>query len=321
MIPSNWLRFTFALAWVCVSFVGTPHPAWAADKDVIELQREVAGLSDQVHGLQIALSLLQSTFDQKLGAQGVLLQQTLDGVNRIGTDNTVEARTVAGQLSQQEQKVAIPVAALNAKIDQMIVSFSAAQENISDMNSRLGRLEQQIVDLANVVKVLQAPSPAPPTGLGSGMPASGAAATGVAATGVAATGELPPGVTAQGLYQDATRDELSGKPDLALQEYTQYLQYFGETDKAADAQFQIGEIQYRQGNADQAIQAFDAVAVRYPDSTHAPDALYEKAQALKSEGQRGTATEVLHRLVLLYPESDAAGRAKADLAAAPSPKK
>ncbi|HTX36363.1 MAG TPA: tetratricopeptide repeat protein [Bryobacteraceae bacterium] len=316
MIPSTWLRFCFALAGVCVFFLGAARPASAADKDVIELQREVAGLSDQVHNLQIALSMLQSTFDQRLGAQGALLQQTLDGVNQIRTDSAVETKTVAGQLSQQEQKIAIPVAALNAKIDQMIVSFSAAQENISDMNSRLGRLEQQIVDLANVVKVLQAPTPAPPTGLGSGMPATGAPAS-----GVSATGGPPPGVTAEGLYQDATRDELSGKPDLALQEYTQYLQYFGDTDKAADAQFQIGEIQYHQGNADQAIQAFDAVVSHFPDSTHAPDALYEKAQALKSEGQRTSATEVLNRLVLLYPESDAAGRAKADLAAAQSPKK
>ncbi|MGO9263186.1 MAG: tetratricopeptide repeat protein [Bryobacteraceae bacterium] len=296
MIGSTGLRFSGALAWVCASVLGAPAAASAADKDVVELQRQVAVLTDKVNSLQTALNSLQSAVDQKLGAQGSLLQQ-------IHTENAAAAKTVADQLSQQEQKVAVPVAALNAKIDQMIAAFAATQDNIGDMNSRLGRLEQQIVDMRNVVKVLQAgPPPAPSAPQTPGGP--------------------PPGVTAQGLFQDASRDQLSGKSDLALQEYTDYLKYFGDTETAAGAQFHIGEILLTQGNADHAIQAFDAVAGQYPKSGKAPDALYLKAQALKKEGQRAEATQVLRDLVRLYPDSDAAGRAKTDLTAPPrAPKK
>jgi tol-pal system protein YbgF len=346
VISSTWLRFLGGLAWVSVSFLAAPCMASAADKDVIELQREIASLSDQVHNLQIALSMLQSSFDQKLGSQGTLAQQTLDGVNQIRADNAVESKTVFGQLSQQEQKISIPVAALNTKIDQLVVSFSAAQENIRDMNSRMGRLEQQLIDLSNAVKALQTPASGLSSGAGSGLGSntsfgsgsttssglgsntssslgSGAGLGGPGSglgsgsgSGIGTTPRTPPpGVTAEGLYQNAVRDELSGKTDLALQEYTQYLQYFGDTDKAANAQYQIGEIQIHQGNTDEAINAFDTVVSHYPNSTHAPDALYEKAQALKKEGQAATASQVLRRLMLLYPESDAAGRARADLAA------
>ncbi len=297
---STGVRFSGALVWLCASVLGSPAAASAADKDVIELQRQVAVLADQLRTLQTALTTWQSAVDQKLGAQGALLQQALDTVTQIRADNAVATKTMAGQLSQEEQKVAVPVAALNAKIDQMIASFSAAQENIGDMNSRLGRLEQQLVDLANVVKVLQAGPPPPPGSQTAGGP--------------------PPGVTAQGLYQNATNDQVSGKLDLALQEYSDYLKFFGDTETAAGAQFHIGEIMLQQGNTDHAIQAFDTVATQYPQSAKAPDALYLKAQALKKEGQRAQSTQVLRDLVRLYPDSDAAGRAKTDLAPR-SPKK
>jgi TolA-binding protein len=293
---STGLRYFSALAWVCASILGAPVAASAVDKDVVELQRQVANLTDKVVTLQAALNSLQSAVDQKLGVQGALLQQ-------IHTDNAAAVKTVADALSQQEQKVATPVAALNAKIDQMIAAFSAAQDNIGDMNSRLGRLERQIVDLGNVVKVLQAGPPQAPSAPQT-------------------PGGPPPGVTAQSLFQDATRDQLSGKSDLAFQEYTDYLKYFGDTETAAGAQFHIGEILLQQGNTDQAIKAFDALASQYPKSGVAPDALYKKAQALKKEGQRAETAQVLRDLVRLYPDSDAAGRAKADLTAPPrAPKK
>ena len=146
--------------------------------------------------------------------------------------NAAAAKAIADSLSQQEQKVAVPIAGMNARIDQLIQTMSAAQENIGDMNSRLSKLEQRMIDMENLIKVLQSPQPQAPQ----------------------TPGGPPAGMTAQGLSQDAQRDMLSGKLDLALQEYTDYLKYFGDTEAAAGAQFQIGEIQLKQGNLDQAIR-------------------------------------------------------------------
>lgn len=293
---STGLRFPAVL--VCVfAALAAPRAASAADKDVIELQRQVAGLSEQVRNMQSALSFLQSAVDQKLGAQGALLQQALDGVNQARGDNAASSKMVAAQLSQEEQKVAVPIAALNAKIDQMLTAFSTAADNIGDMNSRLGKLEQQIVDLGNAVKALQTAAPQP-----AGNPQAGAP---------------PPGVTAEGLYNDASRDQLAGHYPMAFEEFSNYLKYFGDTDSAGSAQFHIGEIQLKQGNFERAIQAFDAVAAQYPKNAHASEALYQKAQALKSEGQRADATRALRDLVRLYPDSESAARARTELAAPP----
>lgn len=293
----TWFRFPAALACVCALVAGAPATAAAADKDMVELQREVALITQQVTNLQTLLNSLQETVNQKLGAQGALLQQTLDLVNQVHTQDATVAKALGDQLTQQGQKGAATVADLNAKLDQMITEFSATQENISDITSRLGRLEQRIVDVGNAVKVLQ-PPPAPQ-----------------------APGGLPPGTTAQGLFQNASGDQLSGKYDLALQEYKDYLKYFGDTETAASAQFHIGEILLAQGNTDDAVEAFDTAASQYPKSGNAPDALYLKAQALKKQGKRTQASQVLSQLVKLYPDSDAAGRAKAELPAAREPRK
>ena len=70
-------------------------------------------------------------------------------MNQNHTEDAVAAKTAADQL---EQQVAAPMADLKAKLDQVISGFSATQNNIRDMNSRLGRLEQRTVDLANLVQ-------------------------------------------------------------------------------------------------------------------------------------------------------------------------
>ena len=290
--PSATLVSAFAIV-LCASI------APAADREIEELQREVAIINDQVKSLQTSLDSFQSSVNDKLAAQGALMQQTLDRANQIHTENAVSASAVADQLRDQEQKIVTPVASLSAKLDQMISQFSATQDNLADMTSRLARLEQKISDLENAVKVIQAgPAPAPP-----------------------AQGGGPNGLTADGLYQSASGDQLSGKSSLALQEYRDYLQYFGDTEMASSAQFHIGEILMSQGNLDDAVQAFGALLDQYPKSPRAPDALYLKALVLERQGKRALAIQALNEALRRYPGSDAAGNAKTELARLRRPRK
>lgn len=269
--------------------------AYSADRDIVELQREVSAVSDQVNNLQTALKALQDSLNDKLTAQATLQQQTLDRVNQVHTDNTVSASMLSSQFQDQQQKLAAPVAALSSKLDQVVMQFSAAQDSLSEVNSRLGRLEQKMTDLENAVKVMQAGPAAPPSAS-------------------AGPGGPPNGITAAGLFQNASADQLSGKADLALQEYRDYLQYYGNTELAASAQFHVGEILLNQGKLDDAVQAFDAVRDQYGQSPRAADALYLKAQALERQGKRTLAIQTLNQLVRQYADSDSANLAKNELA-------
>jgi TolA-binding protein len=66
------------------------------------------------------------------------------------------------------------------------------------------------------------------------------------------------------LYNDGLRDYNANKNDLASQEFAQYLQVYGNTDLAGNAQFYLGEIAYRQGNFAGAVQAYNKVLDHYP---------------------------------------------------------
>jgi len=60
-------------------------------------------------------------------------------------------------------------------------------------------------------------------------------------TGVAPANDAPT-ISATDLYNNANRDRTGGKMDLALQEYSDYLRWYGNTDLSPNAQYYIASI-------------------------------------------------------------------------------
>src|SRR5207302_3492427 len=102
------------------------------------------------------------------------------------------------------------------------------RENVADLSGRLAKLDSKLTDISNAIRTLQAPPAAPP-------PAPGA-------PGNPAAQGPPPGVSAESLFQNAFRDYSSGKDELAMDEFNQYLKYFPQTAEAPTAQYYIGAI-------------------------------------------------------------------------------
>ncbi|MCL5742876.1 MAG: outer membrane protein assembly factor BamD, partial [Acidobacteria bacterium] len=205
-------------------------PGAAQKREIQDLQRDVALLQDDVKSMR-------KTLDESMTALKVLTQQILETVNRINTGVAVMDSTVRDRRKEQEKSVIAPVAGVGSKIDQMTTEFSFVKETVNEMNSRMGKLERQVLDLGNTIKTLNAP-PAPPPG--SPEPAGGGAA---------------PGVSADQLYQNAMRDKSAGNFELALQQFAEYLRLFGNTETAPNAQYQIGEIYYQNGDFAPALKA------------------------------------------------------------------
>jgi tol-pal system protein YbgF len=120
-------------------------------------------------------------------------------------------------------------------------------------------------------------------------------------------------VSAKSLYDDALRDKMGGNFDLALQEFTNYLAWFGDTELAPNAQYYIGEIHYNQKRFEDAVAAFDKVLESYPNNSKTNDARLMKARALAELGRRSEAEKELRALIKTAPNSDAARRARAEL--------
>jgi tol-pal system protein YbgF len=264
----------------------------AASKEIVELQRDVAQLQDQVRALQ-------SSFDSKMGTLTAQVQQLADSAGKANNSLATLQGAIQEQLRQQGKEVMAPVANVGGKIEEMSTAFQQVQNSMADVTARLGKIEQQMLDLKNAVSTMQTPAAAPP-------PGGGASGPGPSASG-------PPPISGETLYQNANRDRLGGKADLALQEFNDYLRYYADAPLAPAAQFWMGNIYFDQGDFDKALKAFDLVLEKYPANNKTPDALYMKGRTLMKLDKRNAAAKEFQDLIRRYQGSDAATKAKAQL--------
>jgi tol-pal system protein YbgF len=274
-----------------------PSLALAASKEIVELSRDVAILQEQMRALQ-------RSQDEKLSAIQVLVQQALDASNKANTSVALLQSSLQQSSKDQQTKVVTTVTDMGAKVDTLTTDFSALRESVADISSQVGKLQQQMVDIGNAVRSIQAPAAAPPSSI---TPGNGAG------PGPAA-GSVPP-MPAEKLYQNANRDRSGGNDDLALGGYNDYLKYYGNTDLAPNAQYYIAEIHFRQGKLDEALQEFDMVLEKYPDNNKTPDALYMKGATLVKTGKRTQGKQEFCELAKRFPSSDLASKAKSHVKA------
>lgn len=262
--------------------------ASAASREIVELQREVAALQEQMRTTERALN-------ERIAALQAVVQQTLDVSNRTSGAVTAVETGIRDRLGEQLKTLAGPVAVIGAKLDQMTSEFQNVQNQVSDLTSRMGKMEAQIVDLSNAIKTMNAP-PAPPPTAGSTPGASAATP--------------PAGTSAKQIYDAALKDRSGGNLDLAMAGFTEYLRYFGNTELAPNAQFYIGEIHYNKGELENAVKAFDVVLERYSENNKTPDAMYMKAMALLKSGQRTEAGREFATVIQKFPRSEVAQKAR-----------
>src|SRR5581483_88544 len=277
-----------------------PAIAPAVSKEMQELMRDVALLQQQVKDLQQAQ-------DTKFAALTVMVQQTLDNATKANTAVAVLESGLTRQVGEQVRGVAAASATVGSKVDSMSSDVQSLRATVEDITSRLGRLQQQLVDMNKAVQTVCAPPAPPPAAPGTsgtpGIPGQ------PGAQGMAAgpPSNLPPATV---LYENATRDARGGKYDLALQEYQDYLKYYKDMDYAPNAQYNIGIIHYTQKNLEAALSDFDSVLEKYPDNAKTPDALLMKGKTLVAMGKPTQGASEFRDLIKRFPTSDQATQAK-----------
>ncbi|HYM13368.1 MAG TPA: tetratricopeptide repeat protein [Bryobacterales bacterium] len=279
-------------------FVLAAWPAFPVAKEILEIQRDIAQLQDQVRSLQ-------RSFDERFAVSQQLLNQNLEAATRLSNTLAVLQK----DMQDQGKVLQGPLANTNAKVDSLASQFQGLREAVDEMNSKLSKLQQQIVDIKNIVSTVPPPAaPAPGT---------------APAPGSTSPPSAPP---ASELFRNAMRDYQAGNYPLAGPEFTQYIQAYGKTDQASVAQFYLGEIFYQQADFEQAQQAFDKVLEQYPEGDKTADAQYKKGMCLLKQERRDAAAREFHAVIKKYPGS-AAAKASAEalrslgLSARPAPGK
>jgi tol-pal system protein YbgF len=277
---------------LCGSLIG-PKPAQAVAREIIELQRDVTTLLQGQKDIQS-----QTTQDHTV--MRTLIEQSNDTVGKLN-----------GTMSGLQKSVQDVQANSGARLDTMSTQVQGLSDNLEEIKSRLGKLNQQLVDLQGTMQNIDskisggAPGTVPTSAPGS----SSAQPT----SSPVPSSSASPAPSADTLYSNGLRDITSGKYDLARSEFQDYLKYYGDTDLASNAQFYLGEIAYSQRQYSQAVAEYDKVLTNYPKSFKLAPARLKKGMALIELGQKSSGVKELREVVKRYPGTEEERRARARL--------
>jgi tol-pal system protein YbgF len=245
-------------------------PAFGASKEIIQLQTQVQLLQDQ-------MSRMQQSFDERMGIMQHLIEQSTDNANKVGAAVT----TLQNSLQTQGGDT-------GTRIDQMSAQVQSMHDSVDELKSRLAKVSKQLDDMVAAQQNLNA------------MPSAGQ-------PGLQPQGQAPP---PEVLYNNALRDYNAGKYDLAVQQFNDYLKYYGTSELAGNAQYYVADIEYRQGNFEAAVRDYDKVLEQYPGGNKAAAAQLKKGYALVELGQKDEGIRELNSLISRFPRSMEATQAR-----------
>ena len=285
----NMLYFSGAMlaSAIAGSLIG-PKPVMAVAREIIELQRDVTTLLQGQKEIQT-----QMTQDHTI--QKTLIEQSSDTVNKLNTT-----------MSSLQKSVQDVQANSGTRLDTMSTQVQGLSDNLEEIKSRLGKVNQQLVDLQNSVQNIDAR-------LAGGNPTGAPSGPGGSPAPGAASAPVGPPPSADTLYNNGLRDITSGKYELARSEFQDYLKYYSDTDLASNAQFYLGEIAYSQRQYEQAVSEYDKVISNFPKSFKLAPAHLKKGMALLELNQKTAGVRELRDVVKRYPGTEEERRARAKL--------
>jgi tol-pal system protein YbgF len=277
------------------SLIG-PKPIQAVNREMVELQRDVTTLLEGQKDLQKQMT-------QEHTVQKTLIEQSSDTVSKLNTT-----------MSGLEKSVQDVQANSGARLDTMSTQVQGLSDNLEEIKSRLGKLNQQLADLQNSVQNIDSRIAGGGPAASSAPPPSNSAVPSPRSTAPASENSPSgPPPSADTLYSNGLRDITSGKYDLARSEFVDYLKFYGETDLASNAQFYLGEIAYSQKQFDQAVDEYEKVLNNYPKSFKLAPARLKKGMALIELNQKPAGVKELREVVKRYPGTEEERRARAKL--------
>jgi tol-pal system protein YbgF len=245
-------------------------PAWGANKDMVQLQTQVQQLQEQ-------MTAMQRSFDERMGVMKNLVEQNTDAVNKVaGALNGLQTT-----LQKQQNEG-------GSKTDQLSGQIQALNDTLDELKARLAKVSKQLEDMQAAQQSLGAQQ-----------------ATQQAQQQAQAQAPAP-----DVLYNNAVRDYNGNKNDLSLQEFSDYIKYYPNTDLAGNSYFYLGEIQFRQGNYQQAAQSYDAVLQNFPSGNKAASAQLKKGFSLIELGKQDDGVSELRHVIQRYPHSPEALQAR-----------
>src|SRR5271170_3749639 len=118
------ILFVLALLTICIA------PAFAVNKDMVELQAQVTQLQQQ-------MTQMKQSFDERMGVMKNLLEQNTDAANKV----TAAIDGLQASINKQQQDRA-------GQVDQISGQIQALNDTMDELKVRLAKLSKQFEDMS-----------------------------------------------------------------------------------------------------------------------------------------------------------------------------
>lgn len=298
-------------------------PAFAANRDMIQLQTQVQQLQD-------AVARMQQSNAESMGVMKDLVQQSADAVNKMSLN-----------VDDLKKQMLVQQNAQNNKVDQVSGQIQAMNDSIDEVKARIGNLEKLLQNIQNQQQSLSANMQNAPQAAASGLPDSSgavpantpgnapsdASAAPAPTTGpdgkplagtpltadTAAAPAAPPAPPVDQLYKTALGDYMAAKYSLAASEFSDVTKSYPDNPLSGNAYYYMGEIDYRAGHYSSAVKNYDKVIEQYPASNKVPVSRLHKGNALVASKQTTAGVRELRSLIQRFPNSPEAMQARSKL--------
>jgi tol-pal system protein YbgF len=245
-------------------------PAYGASKEIVQLQTQVDQLQQQI-------TQMKQSFDERMGVMKNLLEHNTDAANKV----TAAINDLQISINKQQQDRA-------AQVDQISGQIQALNDTMDELKVRLAKLSKQFEDMQAAQQSM-------------------AAQQSQVQQQAQAIAQAPaPDV----LYNEALRDYSSGKNDLAVQGFNDYIKFYPNTDLAGNAYFYLAEIQFKAADYKKAVANYDLVLQNFPSGNKAAAAQLKKGYALLELGKQEEGTQELKHVIQRYPRTTEATQAR-----------
>jgi tol-pal system protein YbgF len=242
-------------------------------------KEELVRLQNDVLTLQNQLRLLENTFNEQLQGLKSLVAQLND---QMGVSNkllTTMAASLEGRTQGEKsdtQALLQELRSLKARVDDTSTTLSALAMQVSELKVQSKAMSERTFQVAS---------------------------------GDATTLSL----SADTIFNEAYNDLVQGNFDLAIEGFSAFIKNFPLSEKADDAQYDIGEAYYNTKRPQEAIAAFTRVIDDYPNADKVASAYFKRAKAEVSLGENDNAIADFRYVVQKYPTAPEASLAKTEL--------
>ncbi|HTR67477.1 MAG TPA: tol-pal system protein YbgF [Terriglobales bacterium] len=237
-------------------------PAWAVNRDIVQLQTQVQSLQDQ-------MSQMKQSFDERMGVMKNLIEQNTDTANKVATAIAALQNTLQKQESDS-----------GSKVDQLSGQIQALNDTLDELKARLAKVSKQLEDMQAAQQNLaaqqtqqppQAQAPPPDVLYNNALSDYNAGKNDLAIQEFHDYIKYYPNTDLAGnaYFYLADIEYRQGNFQQAAKDYDEVLQNFPTGNKAPAAQLKKGFSLIELGQKDDGIAELRHVIQRYPRSNEA----------------------------------------------------